>query len=128
MIHGGIDGFSRLVVFMRASNNNRSVTVMELFQSAISFYGTPSRVRCDHGGENNAVCLFMELFRGRGGGSAMRGRSTHNQRIERLWGDVWRGLANVYHSLFTLLEEDGTIDVTNVKTHVGSALCVPAKD
>ncbi len=45
----------------------------------------------------------------------MRGRSAHNQRIERLWGDVWRGTVNVYHSLFTLLEEDGLIDPTNEK-------------
>ena len=88
---------------------------MEQFEKAVSSFGTPSRVRCDFGGENNAVCLFMELFRGQGSGSAMRGRGTHNQRIERLWGDLWRGLVNVYHSLFTLLEEEGTIDVMNEK-------------
>ncbi len=115
MIHGGIDGFSRLVVFLQASNNNRSATVMDKFVNATVQYGVPSRVRCDHGGENNAVCLFMEVFRGNGRGSAMRGRSTHNQRIERLWGDVWRGTVNIYHSLFTLLEQDGTIDHMNEK-------------
>lgn len=72
-----------------------------------------SRVRCDQGGGNNAVCLFVEVFRGSGRGSASRWRSTHNQRIERLWGDVWRGVVNVYHSLFTLLENDGVIDCNN---------------
>ncbi|XP_023662381.1 uncharacterized protein [Paramormyrops kingsleyae] len=97
VIHGGIDGFSRLVVFLQGSDNNRSETVMELFVEAISHYGVPSRVRCDHGGENNAVCLFMDVFRGSNRGSAIRGRSTHNQRIERLWGDVWKGVTNVYH-------------------------------
>uniref|UniRef100_A0A672M759 Integrase catalytic domain-containing protein n=1 Tax=Sinocyclocheilus grahami TaxID=75366 RepID=A0A672M759_SINGR len=111
VVHGGIDGFRRLVVFLQASNNNRSATVMDQFVNATVQYGVPSRVRCDHGGENNAVCLFMEVCRG----SAMRGRSTHNQKIERLWGDVWRGTINVYHSLFTLLEQDGMIDPINEK-------------
>ncbi|XP_073722450.1 uncharacterized protein [Misgurnus anguillicaudatus] len=44
VIHGGIDGFSRLVVFLKASNNNRSVTVMEHFVNATVEYGIPSRV------------------------------------------------------------------------------------
>ncbi len=86
VIHGAIDGFSRLVTFLEASDNNRSSTVMENFVKAVDQYGVPSRVRCDQGGENNAVCLFIEVFRGSARGSALRGRSTHNQRIERLWG------------------------------------------
>ncbi|KAJ4939961.1 hypothetical protein JOQ06_029396 [Pogonophryne albipinna] len=91
VIHGGIDGYSRLVVFLRASDNNRCTTVMASFMDAVAKYGVPSRVRTDHGGENNSVCLMMNIFRGSHRGSALRGRSTHNQRIERLWGDLWRG-------------------------------------
>ncbi|XP_067098396.1 uncharacterized protein [Osmerus mordax] len=63
VIHGGIDGFSRLVVFLKASNNNRSDIVMDLFSEAVAQFGVPSRVRCDYGGENNAICLFMDVFR-----------------------------------------------------------------
>ncbi|CAL8258413.1 unnamed protein product [Arctogadus glacialis] len=81
VIHGAIDGYSRLVVFLRASDNNRSSTVMESFLSAVAKYDVPSRVRTDHGGENNSVCLMMNLFRGSNRGSALRGRRTHNQRI-----------------------------------------------
>ncbi|XP_016348515.1 uncharacterized protein LOC107693586 [Sinocyclocheilus anshuiensis] len=103
VIHGGIDGFSRLIVFLRASNNNRSSTVMNCFLNAVARYGVPSRIRTDHGGENN-VCVMMNIFRGSERGSAIRGRSTHNQRIERLWGDMWRGLTNVYYNLFHFLE------------------------
>ncbi|XP_062342184.1 uncharacterized protein LOC134039976 [Osmerus eperlanus] len=113
VIHGGIDGYSRLVVFLRASSNNRSSTVMDCFMNAVTRYGVPSRVRTDHGGENNAVCLFMNIFRGSGRGSALRGRSTHNQRIERLWSDLWRGLTNVYYHLFNFLESEGIVDIDN---------------
>ena len=53
MIHGGIDGFSRLLVFLHASPNNKKCTVLKHFLTATSTYGLPSRVRVDHGGENN---------------------------------------------------------------------------
>ena len=52
VIHGGIDGYSRLLVFMKVSGNNRSDTVLRSFKRATSIYGTPSRIRCDYGGEN----------------------------------------------------------------------------
>uniref|UniRef100_A0A3Q1J714 Integrase catalytic domain-containing protein n=1 Tax=Anabas testudineus TaxID=64144 RepID=A0A3Q1J714_ANATE len=113
VIHGAIDGYSRLVVFLRASDNNRSSTVLQNFLDTVVRYGVPSRVRTDRGGENNAVALMMNIFRGRQRGSALQGRSVHNQRIERLWGDLWRGLTNVYHWLFHYLENEGIIDLGN---------------
>ncbi|KAJ4928977.1 hypothetical protein JOQ06_004599, partial [Pogonophryne albipinna] len=76
-------------------------------------YGVPSRVRTDHGGENNSVCLMMSIFRGSHRGSALCGRSTHKQRIERLWGDLWRGVSNVYYDLFNFLESEGILDIDN---------------
>ncbi|KAM4564942.1 uncharacterized protein V3H82_014030 [Fundulus diaphanus] len=113
VIHGGVDGYSRLIVFLQASNNNRSSTVLNAFLQAIARYGPPSRVRTDRGGENNSVCVLMNIFRGRERGSALRGRSTHNQRIERLWRDLWRGMTNVYYDFFYFLESEGIIDIDN---------------
>lgn len=44
VIHGGIDSFSRSVVYLHASTNNRASTVLALFRQAISYYNFPSRV------------------------------------------------------------------------------------
>ncbi|KAF7701116.1 hypothetical protein HF521_002281 [Silurus meridionalis] len=113
VIHGGIDGYSRLIVFLHALNNNRSTTVMNCFLNAVARYGVPSRVRTAHGGENNDVYVMMNIFRGSERGSAIRGRSPHNQLIERLWGDMWQGLTNVYYILFQFLESKGIVDIDN---------------
>ncbi len=40
----------------------------------------------------------------------LTGSSTHNQRIERLWRDVYRCVISVYHQLFYYLEECGKSD------------------
>ncbi|KTF88315.1 hypothetical protein cypCar_00038673 [Cyprinus carpio] len=38
VIHGGIDGYSRLIVFLRASNNDCSSTVMSYFLNAMASF------------------------------------------------------------------------------------------
>jgi hypothetical protein len=64
VIHGGIDRFSRMVTFMKASDNNRAESVTKAFEDAIAAYGLPSRVRADHGKENYGVMRIMEGVRG----------------------------------------------------------------
>lgn len=73
VIHGFIDGFSRLVVAMQVSNNNRAITVGHLFVRATQLYGLPFRVRGDHGTENLVVAGIMERERGLGRGSYIWG-------------------------------------------------------
>ncbi len=48
--HGAIDGYSRLVVYLKCSTNNMAGTVHDLFLGAVQQYGLPSRVRTDQGG------------------------------------------------------------------------------
>lgn len=43
----------------------------------------------------------------------LQGTSTHNQRIERLWVDVYSNVADVYHRLFMTMEEQGILDIDN---------------
>ncbi|CAC5395884.1 unnamed protein product [Mytilus coruscus] len=79
---------------------------------ATTKYGIPSRVRVDKGIVNNDVCIFMEDLRGNGRGSAIRDKSSHNQRIERLWVDVWENVSNEYYDLFTYMEHNNILDIT----------------
>lgn len=76
--HEEIDGYSWL-----SSLNIRSDTVMNLFVEAISHYGVPSTVRCDHGEETMPFVVW-----GSKQGSALRGRApiTNWDTVS----DVWR--------------------------------------
>jgi hypothetical protein len=64
VIHGAVDGKSRLIVFMLASDNNKSETVEDSFLQATQQWGWPSRVRADYGGENLGVRTLMNAVRG----------------------------------------------------------------
>ena len=61
------------VTALRASNNNRASTVLQLFMEAVHDYGTPSRVRGDRGGENMEVAIWMIMQRGPNQASFMWG-------------------------------------------------------
>ena len=46
-------------------------------------------------------------------GSIITGESTHNQRIERLWRDVFNGVLCFYYNLFYFMEESSVLDPLN---------------
>lgn len=113
VVHGGIDGYSRYVVYLQCSGNNRAATVFDLFMQAVANVGCPSRVRSDQGGENVDVATFMVMNRGTQRGSHITGPSVHNQRIERLWRDVFASCLSLFYYLFYYLEDTGLLEADN---------------
>ncbi|XP_066265668.1 uncharacterized protein [Branchiostoma lanceolatum] len=113
VFHGGIDGHSRAIVYLVCSTNNRAATVYEAFRSAVAKWGVPARVRSDYGMENTKVALYMLVKRGGEKNPFLTGKSTHNQRIERLWREVHRCIVDVWRSLFYYMESEGMLDPSN---------------
>ena len=114
VIHGGIDGFSRLIVYLSCATNNSAATVLALFLAAVQSHGWPSRVRSDKGGENEEVGKAMLQDRGLNRGRTIAGLSVHNQLIERLWRDVFIGVGHFFYTLFYQMEENGILESTSI--------------
>ena len=107
--HGGIDGYSRLIVYLQCATNNEATTVYEQFLKAIQQYHLPSRVRSDQGIENILVARHMIEKRDSQRRSMITGPSTHNQCIERLWRDMHKSATILYYKLFYFMEHMSTI-------------------
>lgn len=114
VIHGGIDGFTRMITFLHCSSNNRSETVLKYFLDGCNKFGIPIRVRADKGGENILVKNWMENYRGLNQGSFIAGLSVHNQRIERLWVDLKNVVLKMYSAVFHFLEEHHNLVTNNM--------------
>ena len=102
-------------MYLHCSTNNLAITNFTLFQNAIleNFGLYPSRMRVDYGVENVMICDEMVRIRGEGRGSFIAGSSTHNQKIERLWREVFRCVASVFYYTFYAMEQSGILDVEN---------------
>ena len=113
VIHGAVDGYSRLVTFLKCSNNKRASTVLESFTAAIQMYGLPRRLRTDLDGENVDAWDYMAALHGDDESTIITGSSVHNERIERLWRDISRSVIVPFKDILVCLEEQGILDVNN---------------
>lgn len=66
----------------------------------MAYFGIPLRVKSDQRLEHVSVADFM-LFE-RGDRSKITGPSTHNQRIERFWRDIFEGVLSFVTTCFII--------------------------
>ena len=99
-------------VDLSCSSRYHPSTILRGFTSAVNEFGLPSRVRIDRGGENVMVTRWMldHPQQGPDRHSVIAGRSVHNQRIERLWRDVYSGCISFFYSFFYYLEDMNLLD------------------
>lgn len=57
--HGGVDGYSRCISYLRCCTDNRASTALQLFQEVVDIFGLPHHVRGDAGRENIDIARFM---------------------------------------------------------------------
>ncbi len=86
VINGAIHGFSRLVVYLEASDSNCNINNLDAFRRAGAVNGCPAHIRMDKGSENRYVAKYMFEKSGikEHEPTVYAGVSVHNQRIERL--------------------------------------------
>lgn len=63
--------------------------------------------------ENVLICEELVTHWGKGRRSFIAGSSTSNQRIERLWRDVFRCVCHFLYFTFYAMEQSGILDVEN---------------
>jgi len=111
VVHGGIDGKTRTIVFLHCAYNNLAA-VLHHFKCAVDQYGLPDRIHTDRGGENVDVWRFMIQMH-ETTSSVIAGSSTHNVRIECLWRDTFWCAIGHYYELFYSLEEQQLLNPLN---------------
>ena len=81
VVHGTVDGFSRLIVYVSCATDNTAATVLDRFHTAKRKCGLPSHIRCDKGGENTQVAMYMleHPLRGPGRGSMIVAWTKYSQ-------------------------------------------------
>lgn len=112
-VQGAIDGYSRKVLYVRVTSTNSQKASACHFVESVLECGVPGRLRTDRGTENGDLLLFAERVNGAGRGSCVQGPSTANERIERLWRDVFTQTLSTFYNLFLHMEKNHILDRVN---------------
>lgn len=120
-IHGCIDGFSRKILWLKASHTNKNPRhVARNFVEYLKLHHhVPRLVRTDAGTENGVIHHIQIALRLQhndnmaGHRSVSVGRSTANQRIEMLWSFLMRNFTTFWRNLFSNMIDEGKLNNTD---------------
>mmetsp|Transcript_31131 Transcript_31131/g.77470 ORF Transcript_31131/g.77470 Transcript_31131/m.77470 type:complete len:322 (+) Transcript_31131:316-1281(+) len=122
----GVDGFSRMVLWLEPVTNRRAVTIWPFFAAAARERGAPDQLVTDFGGENRLMAFGCWMWHAvqppdeRPTRAPHRGvGSVHNVRVERLWGDVNMRISRWVRFFGFYLEGSVGFDPTD-SVHLGS--------
>ena len=107
-IHGGIDGFSREILWLIvATTNNDPLVVGNLFLHCVRQYGVdPRLLRMDNGTEN-IYCKHLKSFFTNDEESYLNSVLIRNQRIEALWSRIKKFRTTWWIEFFMNMEKEG---------------------
>lgn len=122
-IYGFIDGFSRKVLLLNVSMSNNSPEIIAYYYLQIKLIKKrgflPTIIRTDNGTEvSHMESLHIALRyhhtdEHTGEKSFLKGKSTHNQRIESYWRQFRQHMSDFYLNLFKKMENENLIDLNN---------------
>ena len=121
-IHGGIDGYSRRILWLEVSSSNNDPEIVGKYYADYVdvIKGTARIIRADRGTENVNVEVMQRFFRRATNDdfaqdkSFMYGRSTSNQRIESWWGLLRKVCTDWWIRFFKDLRDVGLFDDDDV--------------
>lgn len=130
-IHGGIDGYSRRIMWLVVdrTNNDPSVTATFFLDCVEEMGGCPTLLRTDCGTENGIMAGIQCFLRADGDDqfagekSHVYGASTSNQRIECWWSYLRRSRLTWWINFFKDLKEEGSFSEDNILQEEGLWFC-----
>ena len=119
-IHGGIDGFSRKILWLQVgkTNNDPRVTASYFIDCVDDLKVIPRVIRADRGSENVVIGGIQRYMRKNhtdslsGSKSFRYGKSTANQRIESWWSQLRRSRMNWWINFFKDMTDQNLLDAS----------------
>lgn len=121
-IHGCVDGFSRMVLWLEvaSTNNDPKVTAYYFLKTVKQLGFVPTIIRSDKGTENGLIGDLQVCLRKRHGdkfageNSFIQGKSVRNQRIESYWGRMRQHTIDFYIQFFKSMQERNLFNGSNL--------------
>jgi len=107
-IHGAIDGFSRMILYLLVTTSKLPEVVFPAFYNAVQSFDFPRRIRTDKGHET-AICVYAMR---RHGLKTIAGRSTQNTPIESLWSKL-KFLVDQFREALEKLVDSEVLDTSD---------------